>query len=893
MKKILLLATIPLAFFSCKNVEPKRGEVDFNRTFPLETPVENALLTKWAGKVVKDSLLIDDMEGKARWKKNNGIATLQYTTEHAVDGKQALRYHTSLRDTAHIMSPENRSPWGSFGGQQGGGASFGITFDEPQDWSAYNRVSIWVYIHPSANPNHHFFLEVINEGTDYNTVTPRKDTVVQDLEAGKWHNVVWEITNMERDKVKHFNIFQTLIGYDDAMGEEYVTYDFDRLQLQRVDADNYEGWAVPEAQFAFSHIGYRPQDLKQALTAAGTEQKFHLLDENGKVVYTGATEQVSNKNGNFTQMDFSDFRTPGIYRLKYASAVSKPFPIDDEVWLEPMFSGINFYFCQRCGYEVPGIHSVCHKDWFGFHGDEKLSINGGWHDAGDLSQGYYRTAIGAYVLMRNWQVVNNNPALAALSAKLKDEAMWGIKWLLKTRFPDGYHISWARQRIYSDNKEGTIDDVVIKAQNVPWENFLGAAVLTMAGQIYPELGNEELQRMESAALDNWEQAYKTGGDWSRASYQEASWGSVSSVMLYQKTKDEKYKNAAIRFGQLLMSCQEQVFQEGIPVTGYFFTDSERRRPVYNNHGAFNEAPMLAFRTLCQAFPEAEDWMKWYASAAIYSDYFMKRGSEIAAPFHLIPNAVYRKSDMLAHRNEYNRKYNMIQYNDGTQLNENYAIRTYPIWDGELFHGGTSCHLSGSWALAEASRLRGDEAGMQLVGKQLEWTFGRNPFDQTLMYGVGYNFTPQFAYCTKNIVGSLPVGMDCMKNDEPYWHGSAYATSKEMWIAPVNRFMGTVATYMETDVPENNSVSIRIEKEDSQDSVQKAVLVLKGKGTHRLDLRLFNATTDFTSQQVNLTEGEELRLELKLQLQDVNKPYVAVAVADGNTATMAEVNGACF
>lgn len=893
MKSFLLLVVIPLFFSSCKEQNSHEAYNDFNRSFPLETPVENALLTKWAHKEVKDSLLIDDMEGNVKWNKNNGIATLEYTNERTVDGKQALRYQTSLRDTAHIMLPENRSPWGSFGGQQGGGASFGITFDEPQDWSAYNRVSIWVYIHPSANPNHHFFLEIINEGTDYNTVTPRKDTAIQDLKAGKWHNVVWEITNMERDKVKHFNIFQTLIGYDDVIGEEYVTYDFDRLQLQRVDADNYEGWAVPEGQFAFSHIGYRPQDLKQALTAVGIVKEFQLLDEKDQVVYIGQAQPIQNENGTFTLLDFSEFRIPGTYRIKYASAISKPFPIGKDVWLEPMFSGINFYFCQRCGYDVPGIHSVCHKDWFGFHEDEKKVINGGWHDAGDLSQGYYRTAIGAYVLMRNLLIVQDNPALNALTAKLKDEALWGIQWLLKTRFADGHHISWARQRIYSDNEAGTIDDVVIKAQNVPWENFLGAAVLTLAGNVYSDLGAELLQEIRTAALDNYEQAFKMGGDWEHASYQEASWGAIAATMFYQQTKNEKYKADALRFGQLLQDCQEQVFQEGIAITGYFFTDSERRQPIYNNHGAFNEAPMLALRTLCEAFPYELDWINWYSSAAIYSDYFMKRGSEIAAPFQLLPNAVYRKADMLAHRNEYNRKYNMIQYNDGTQLNENYAIRTFPIWDGELFHGGTSCHLSGSWALAEASRLRNDELGMQLVAKQLEWTFGRNPFDQTLMYGVGYNFTPQFAYCTKNIVGALPVGMDCMKNDEPYWHGSAYATSKEMWIAPVNRFMGTVATYMETDLLQNGLISMKFEKEASEESEQNAVLVLKGKGTHNLAVRLFNATADWNAQKVTLTEGEELRVDLKFQIIDVNKPYVAVVVANENMKTVAEVNGACY
>ncbi len=889
MKKTLSLVFTALLAISCK--EP--AEYDFDRAFPLETPVENSLLTKWAGKQVSDSILIDDMEGNGGWKMNNGIATLQYTDEHSVDGCRSLRYHTSLRDTAHIALPENRSPWGSFGGQQGGGASFGITFDEPQDWSEYNRVSIWVYIHPSANHNHHFFLEVINEGTDYNTVTPRKDTAVQDLEAGEWHNVVWEITNMERDKVKHFNIFQTLIGYDDVIGEEFVTYDFDRLQLQRVDADNYEGWTVPEHQFAFSHIGYRPDDLKQALTAASSEKTFQLLDEKGRVAYAGDAELVQTNNGTFSQLDFSDFSTCGTYRLKYGSSVSKSFPIDEDVWLEPMFCGINFYFCQRCGYDVPGIHSVCHKDWQGFHEDERKAINGGWHDAGDLSQGYYRTAIGAYVLMRNLILVKDNPALADLAAKLKDEALWGIKWLLKTRFHDGHHISWARQRIYSDNEIGTIDDVVIKAVNVPWENFLGAAVLTLAQSLYPELTAEELEEMEEAALDNWEQAYKTGGDWNSSSYLEASWGAISSVFLYEKTGDEKYRNSAIRFGQLLTGCQEQVFQEGIPVTGYFFTDSERRRPVYNNHGAFNEAPMLALRTLCQAFPEHEDWINWYSSAVIYSDFFMKRGSVIAAPFYLVPNAVYRKADMLAHRNEYNRKYNMIQYNDGTRLNENYAIRTFPIWDGELFHGGTSCHLSGSWALAEASRLRNDETGMQLVGKQLEWTFGRNPFDQTLMYGVGYNFTPQFAYCTKNIVGSLPVGMDSMRGDDPYWHGSAYATSKEMWIAPVNRFMGTVATYMEKEVGDAGAVSLAFEKDEREGETFSAVLILKGTGTHKIGLRLFNAESDFVPQTVTLVEGEELRMNITLNVRDASCPFVAVAVADDDTALSAEISGACI
>lgn len=877
MKKVLL-ALLPMIMVSCSG-DVQKCASPYSRPFPLEVPVENSLLTRWAGKEVKDSLLIDDMEGRVNWKKNYGIASLEYTDEHSVDGCRALRYHTSLRDTAHIKLPENRSPWGSFGGQQGGDAGFGITFDEPQDWTAYNRISIWVYIHPSANPNHHFFLELINEGTDYNTVTPRRDTDVQDLAAGCWHNVVWEIEHMERDRVKHFNIFQTLIGYDDAMGEEFVTFDFDRLQLQRVDADNYEGWAIPKHQFAFSHVGYRPNDRKIAFTASGDANSFSLLDDAGQVVYTGQVQQVNNENGSFALMDFSDFVSSGTYQLQCGGAVSQSFPIGEDVWLEPMFSGLNFYFCQRCGHEVPGIHSVCHQDWQGFHGEEKKVINGGWHDAGDMSQGYYRTAIGSYVLMRNLQLVQQNPQLKVLASRLKQESLWGIKWLLKTRFADGHHISWARQRIYSDNKIGTIDDVVIKAQNVTWENFLGSAVLAMALDIHADAGEELLGEIREAAIDNWEQAYRKGGDWSRSSYLEASWGAIASVFLHQLTGESRYREAALHFGDLLVACQEQEFCEGIPITGYFFGESERRRPIYNNHGAFNEAPMLALRLLCAAYPDAASFISWYASAAIYAEYFMKRGSAISSPYNLVPNAVYRKADMMDTKNENTRKYNLIQYNDGTQLNENYAIRTFPIWSGELFHGGTSCHLSGSWALAEASLLRGDTEGMQLVGEQLEWTFGRNPFGQSLMYGVGYNFTPQFAYCTKNIVGSLPVGMDCMSGDEPYWHGSAYATSKEMWIAPVNRFMGLVAAYNEQSSFATPSLAASIEDKCCDGLTQSFTLVLRGEGTHRISLRLFNGDSGFEPREVTLAAGEELRIGLTFTIRDVNCPSVAIVMAN--------------
>lgn len=144
---------IALLFSSCHSKEQNK----FSEPFPLKVKTENSLLAQWAKKEIFEARLIDDMEGTGNWKMKEGIATIEYTNERSIDGKKSLRYRTSMRDTAHIMLAENRSPWGSFSGQQGGGAAFGITFDEPQDWSSYNRISIWVYIHPTKTPIHHFF----------------------------------------------------------------------------------------------------------------------------------------------------------------------------------------------------------------------------------------------------------------------------------------------------------------------------------------------------------------------------------------------------------------------------------------------------------------------------------------------------------------------------------------------------------------------------------------------------------------------------------------------------------------------------------------------------------------------------------------------------------------
>ena len=848
---------------------------DFSLEFPLEADLANSLEAKWAAKEVLSSRLVDDMEGNAVWEPFS-IAQVSYTDENSMDGGKALRYHASLVDSAHIES--NRSPWGSFASLQGGEMGVSLILDKPQDWSDYNRISMWVYIHPSKNPNVHFFLDVTNEGSPDTTISPSRQTNI-DIRQGSWQNVVWEIDYIKRDKITKFTISQNNICYDGGTGEQYVTIDFDKLELQNVVPDHYEGWNVPEGQISFSHIGYRPEDRKVALAYAGLASEFTLVDEKGKQVYSGKVGNISNKGNDFAVLDFSDFDKNGRYSICYGEIVSPEFPIGENVWMNPLFSALNFYNCQRCGHEVDGVHGVCHQDIMGLHEDDFRHINGGWHDAADLSQGFFRTAMACYAMMQNLELIRQDPSLSVLAARLEQEAAWGMKWLLETSFKDGYHISWNTQRIYTDNIAGTMDDIVTKAELVPWECFLGAADMIRATELLESMA-ERKEELEAMAVSKWESAMKA----SLGSTVELAWGATSSAMLYKRFGDEKYKEAALLFGRRLLECQERTFVEGIPVTGYFYTGINRRSLIHDCHVSFNEAPMLAFNELCRTFPDESDWMDWYSAAAIYNEYFMKRGSSISAPFDIVPNGLFRRSD---YGEAHAANYGLIQYEDGTQLNDNYAIRTFPIWYDHFYHGGTQVHLSNAWAQAVAASLVNDEEGMGVAQKQLEWVMGRNPFCQSLMYGVGYDYSPLYVYCTRNIVGALGVGVDSFKDDEPFWSSTASTTTKEIWVSPVSRFLGTLATFLGEDC---DAAEVKLNMIREGDSV---TAVLEGFGKHTLELRLFNASSDFNIDEVELSPDKPMTISFRLEEKDPTMPYVAALIIDGDIENTITLSGASF
>ena len=189
---ILLLSVIILAAISCKN---KKDLLQF-APFPLPVAEQNSLMTQWEKKPVLDKLLLDDMESATGWKVT-GIGEMSYSKERAVDGIQSLRFRTSLRDEEHYR--KNRTEWGSFGGTQGGTSSVIKNFETPQDWSDFNRISFWVYVHPTSMFTYCLFLHIINIG---DLVISSKEQTLRDSIPVTGY--FYENTNLQEEIVGSF-----------------------------------------------------------------------------------------------------------------------------------------------------------------------------------------------------------------------------------------------------------------------------------------------------------------------------------------------------------------------------------------------------------------------------------------------------------------------------------------------------------------------------------------------------------------------------------------------------------------------------------------------------------------------------------------------------------------
>jgi hypothetical protein len=793
------------------------ANAEFPRRALMKPIVENSLEYRLLSKPVQESMILDDMESDRGWRAE-GIAKFEYTNERARAGTRSLRMRCSERDEQHIR--RNRDANGNFYGTSGGNAGIFLKFDPPQDWNRYNRISLWVYVHPCSITTFNLLLRFLVDGIPgAASMDPRPFNYVYDLKQGEWNHVVWEIPEFERARVTEFAILKMLTGPD-----VIVTYDIDQIALERVDVEKYEGWEVASGKIAFSHIGYRPADEKLAFVSGNEAAEFELLDAaGGRSAGRFPVRRVENRRGRFGILDFTSFTRPGTYTLRCGDATSRPFPISDEFWYPVLEKAVHYYYGERCGFDIPDLHGACHQDMQATLNGVTKVVNGGWHDAGDLFQIATRTSEVVYALFRNYEQLKVRDLETALRARVLEEAKWGSDWLLKSRFAPGFRVTNWAIRIFTDNKPGTVDEVTVPVRNTPLLNYLAVAASASAARLLEDVDAKRAAAHRLAAEEDFQATPRgpsepTPSDRGMPVPRDlASAATLAALELYRLTGKQDYAADAARFAKELTACQEQRLR-GSAITGYFCSNSTLESPLHPVHTNTEGLAISALRQMCETFPAHADWVEWYGAAVLHSEYFMLRGASISEPYRHLPNRIWRDAEIDAmletavrglHArvqgsegnpnypsrldDDRQRRQTREQIEAGVRVGPDARLRVYPVWTDTLFHGNTGVQLSAAASLAEGARLRNNLDAASLVRMQLQWVFGGNPFSQSLMFGEGYDFMKQWGPClSHNVVGSVPVGMDDTVGDAPRWPAANHMTYKEVCVFVNGYLLSTLA-----------------------------------------------------------------------------------------------------
>lgn len=720
-----------------------------------------------------------------------------------------------LRMTAPLRS--DRWPEGS--PADGDYCNFGtarITFElGRENWQGFNRLRFWVRPYIPGARILHLNVSFVNQGE---VLIPdpyfRESATVFDLENGGWQECIWEFAAMPRDAVTELCLYVFCSGHDISAGES-LCYDFKDISLEQVDFPEHElGWENPNPGIRLPSTGYFPDGSKTAV-ATGAGETFQLVDaDSGREVFAGPVERMENSRGCFEVLDFSKFAEPGRYVIKSGSLESVAFDIGNSLQKEALWKAVNFFYCQRCGFPVPGKHSACHQDILAHHNGVGKSYSGGWHDAGDQSQQSAQTGEIVQALFENARRVEKG---SMLYLRLMEEAQWGLDFILRTRFGDGFRATSAGATRVTDGLMGNFDDVEARVHDHSFENFLFAGVEAYAAGTLRGYDDGLAECALKAAREDFafaqrkfaltgvepahmfEHTYNSGLS---QYYAVIVW---AASCLFEVTGEEPYAKTAREYAGKLLQCQEQG-EAGIGLTGFFYRDESHKSLVHFNHQAREHQFMQALESLCRTQPNDVERPIWEPAMRRYGEY-MKAIAGNTAPYGMFPAGVHkldewRDRELFPYLHvtcDYDRERENYreQLLAGKDLGGGYVLRNFPVWFS--FRGNAAVMLSMGKAAGILGRYFGDVELTQLAREQLYWMWGKNPFGQSLVYGMGSGYCRQYAVLTGESVGEVPVGVESFGNgDEPYWPQNNNATYREVWVGSACRYLQVLAEIFEEE-----------------------------------------------------------------------------------------------
>lgn len=797
MKKIIALACLFFPFTSSLYAQvDEQLKKDIQNTgyvhSPLPLDYSKSFEAFGATKKVLSSDKLFDMEDISQWS-HKGIGGFSQTAERSKDGKHSLRL------TAPATSPKMPN-WGI-----GRGTSMVSCPINGQNWEKYNRLKFYIY--PTCEGARSIYLNLIFENDGKIKIPDRyeREGIHEiNLINNQWNECYLELSSLARDKITKISFAIETFGKELTMGDN-LCFDIDGIELQTVENPEIaRGWTPAENRIIFSTSGYRSDSEKTAISSINKHDgKFQLIDnKTNNIAYEGNIQSIKRRIGSFDVINFTDFTKEGQYCIRIGEVTTAPFYINNNLWDDSAWRVLNFMFCERCGYPIPEKHGACHTEMHAEHNGKLYPINGGWHDAADMSQQTLQTGEIAYSMIE-----------AALRAKeknnidlynrLMEEGLWGIDYVLRSRIGDGYRVQGWGTNLWTDRYIGTIDDAgrrQARIHNGAYENFMLAGI-----EAYASMAIEKDQMLKEflvkAAKEDFDFASKRFDelgyneripDYGHAymASQSQYMASISWVasMLYKLTKDPQYANKAAEAIKYTLQCQRtEPLKDKDKTCGFFYRDLDKKSIVHYTHQSRDHVYMQALTLLCETQPQHADYASWANGIKLFGNY-LKNIMQYVEPYGMVPSGIYHIDEVKDSVNFYTVQVGIRsgadkdfkeQLENGVKLDKEHYLRVFPVWFS--FRGNVAVHLSTGKAAALCGKFLKDKELMNIAEQQLFWVVGKNPFGQSLVYGEGSNYGQQYTALPGETVGEIPVGMQSYFNeDTPYWPQFNTATYKEVW-----------------------------------------------------------------------------------------------------------------
>lgn len=745
--------------------------------------------------------------------RHSGLGKISLSKSKTISGKGSLRMEFPTFTGKRAKGSPSDPDYATYGN-----CSASLNFGG-QNWEKFNRIAFRIY--PDCDGarviNVDFYIN--NQAQTAKPGFNRQDgDHLVHLENRQWNTCFLDLGEYQRDRIAQIGFSVSLKGKDETTGDSVIYY-IDQIELQQIeDLEQVSGWHPGENKLVYSTSGYQLNGSKTAIVNMGEashENGFSLVDTVlGQSVYSGKIKQQTTTTGTYSVLDFSDFNKSGNYRIKVGDISSQPFLIDENVWENSLWRTLNFVFCQRCGYAVPGKHGDCHVDLFSEHNGQRIAYSGGWHDAGDLSQQTLQTGDVAHNFLDAYSLLKDK--YPALAARLREEGEWGLDFILKNRYGDGYRGSSMGLLIWQDGIVGSFDDITsVRVQNNSFDNFLYSAYEAFAAltldddpalqerlrKVAKEDFGFAIKKYESKGMDEFQFMYEHSYNTSRSQYMATvSW---AASLLYKLTGEAYYAEKARTFIEYTLGCQcVNPVGTDTKIGGFFYRDQSKKVIVHYNHQSREQVYMQALELLCRTQPNHADFAKWKKSIELYGGY-LKSLMSFTAPYGMLASGVYgidenQDDDSFNHLHLFmppNAKESYTgQLKNGVKLDDTHYLKRFPVWFS-IFNGNSAVHLSMGKAAVICGKFLKDDELLRIGLEQLYWVVGKNPFGQSLISGEGLNYPQMDNFSSGESVGEMPVGIRSVGNEDiPYWPQTNTSCYKEVWVTSAGKWISLASEY---------------------------------------------------------------------------------------------------